>query len=87
MSDIPEDVRKIAEALVLEWLPPRDVRDASIDSFDMAGLQESVRYLIAVAINNERQRCAKWAASCKSSQACGYMAENIEEWILSGDVA
>ncbi|KAB2788570.1 hypothetical protein F9K97_05685 [Brucella anthropi] len=55
---IPEDIEATAKKLVEFWLPPRDVRDAAIDSFDMDGLTNSVKEIIARAILAERQRCA-----------------------------
>lgn len=55
---IPEDIEATAKKAVEFWLPPRDVRDAAIDSFDMNGLANSVKEIIARAILAERQRCA-----------------------------
>lgn len=84
---MPEDIEATAKKVVEFWLPPRDVRDAAIDSFDMDGLTNSVKEIIARAILAERQRCAMWAGWGKNNQECGHMAESIQEWILSGDVA
>lgn len=56
--NIPEDIEATAKKVVEFWLPPRDVRDAAIDSFNMDGLTNSVKEIIARAILAERQRCA-----------------------------
>ncbi|WP_266035725.1 hypothetical protein [Brucella intermedia] len=60
---IPEDIEATAKKAVELWLPPRDVRDAAIDSFDMDGLTNSVKEIIARAILAERQRCADVAGT------------------------
>lgn len=92
MIAIPEDIMATAKKVVESWLLPRDVRDAAIDSFDMNGLENSMKEIIARAILAERQRCAAialcvfddddvWSDSHRT--AGGIIAEAI----LAGDSA
>ncbi|MFK5639557.1 hypothetical protein ACI50E_17100 [Brucella sp. ZJ1_1] len=77
---IPEDIEATAKKAVELWLPPRDVRDAAIDSFDMNGLVNSVKETIARAILAERQRCADVA----EKEGQGFPGHNLPQCALGG---
>ena len=82
---IPEDVAATAKQLVHDWLPPRDVRQAAIDTVDLDELDASVAELLEKAILAERQRCQavamRWANDDLQSGEVRLVASYIDREI------
>ncbi|WP_025199095.1 hypothetical protein [Brucella sp. BO2] len=83
-NDIPNDIKNTVELGELENLVNAHSRSSDFDGNALDEMNE-IKAWVARAILAERERCAKWAAWGRGDQEGGFMAESIEEWILSGD--